>query len=165
MNTHKYIARIVLQAETPLFVGSGEKSLVTDALVQRDYLGLPMIPATSLLGVLRHSLEDFATEKEKEIWNDIFGYHENKDNSLGGRLRLSSAYFVLNNKHKIAEKIDDEVFSDLKQKTDLKQKLENLPTRQHVKITEKGVADTDKNALFDNEVMYKGSRFVFEMEL
>ncbi len=157
MNTYKYIARIVLQAETPLFVGSGENSLTTDALVQRDYLGLPMIPATSLMGVLRHSLEDFSTEKE--IWNNIFGYHKDKDNSLGGRLRLSSAYLVLDENHRIAEKISDDISEGLKQK------LENLPIRQHVKITEKGVADTSKNALFDNEVMYKGSRFLFEMEL
>jgi len=56
--THRYIARIVLEAETGLFVGSGEASLLKDALVQKDIHGLPMIQGTSLTGVLRHALED-----------------------------------------------------------------------------------------------------------
>ena len=63
--THRYIARIVLEAQTPLFVGSGESSLLKDALVQRDIHGFPMIQGTSLAGVLRHSLEDYETDKEK----------------------------------------------------------------------------------------------------
>jgi hypothetical protein len=44
--THRYIARVVLEAETPLFVGSGEASLLTDALVQKDIHGFPMISGT-----------------------------------------------------------------------------------------------------------------------
>ena len=38
-----------------------------------------------------------------------------------------------------------------------------LPIRQHVRITEKGVAaNTGK---YDEEIVYKGTRFCFEMEM
>ncbi len=152
MNTHRYIARIILEATTPLFVGSGESSLLKDALVQKDVNGLPMIQGTSLTGVLRHGLQD--TESDKQKWNQIFGHQNGKD-GLGSRLRISSAYLILND-NKIGEgfeEIDDKI----------RAKFDNLPSRQHVRINDKGVAI--KNGLFDNEVVYKGTRFKFEIEL
>lgn len=152
MNTHRYIARIVLEATTPLFVGSGESSLLKDALVQKDAYGLPMIQGTSLTGVLRHGLQD--TESDKSKWEQIFGHQNGKD-GLGSRLRISSAYLILN-ENKIGEgfeEIDDKI----------RAKFDNLPSRQHVRINDKGVAI--KNGLFDNEVVYKGAKFKFEIEL
>lgn len=154
---YRYIARIKLKAETPLFVGSGDASLITDSLVFKDNFGLPMIPGTSLSGVLRHSIEDNLGKSEK--WNDLFGYQKpNGDDGRGSRLIVSSAYFVLG---------DREVVEDLDEATqidkELLSKLNRLPTRQHVKITHKGVAE--KGNLFDHEVLYKGAQFVFEIEL
>lgn len=149
MNTHRYIARFIVEAETPLFVGSGESSLLKDALVQTDCNGLPMILGTTLAGVLRHSLDD-------NSWiNQVFGFAEG-DKGNGSLLKVSSAYMMINEtkvSEGIIEKIHDEVLN----------RFTNLPSRQHVRITEKGVAG-DKG-LFDNEVVYKGTRFVFELEL
>jgi len=148
MNTHRYIARFIVEAETPLFVGSGESSLLKDALVQTDCNGLPMILGTTLAGVLRHSLDD-------NSWIErVFGYAEGDKG--GSLLKVSSAYMMISEtkvSEGIIEKIDDKVLN----------KFTNLPSRQHVRITEKGVA-ADKG-LFDNEVVYKGTRFVFELEL
>ncbi len=152
--THRYIARIKVEASTPLFVGSGAASLVTDSLVQKDHLGLPIIPGTSIAGVLRHALEDFS--KGEVDWNDVFGYQGDGNEGLGSRLLISSAYF-LNGKGKVSEGFNNEVSDEVKTK------LQKLPTRQHVHITHKGVAE-DKG-LFDHEVLYKGARFIFEMEL
>ena len=75
MNTQRYIARIILEAETPLFVGSGDSSLLKDALVHKDFNGLPMIPGTALAGVLRHSIEDNSNDEQgaAEKWKKIFG--------------------------------------------------------------------------------------------
>lgn len=165
--THRYIARIRLQAETPLFVGSGDTSLLTDALVQKDFNGLPMIPGTAIAGVVRHAMEDhLKDEKSKEELADIFGYQEEKKDSQvyrnrkkegkGSRLFFSHAYMVVEN-HKVSEGFDTEI------NPELKNKLDKLPKRQHVRITDKGVAK-DKG-LFDNEVVYKGVRFVCEIEL
>ena len=154
MYSHRYIARIILEAETPLFVGSGESTLLTDAIVQKDAHGFPMIPGTSLTGVLRHALESDKTED----WNSFFGYQSKKGNKgLGAQIKISSASLLLEN-GLVAEGITpafntekyEELFSD-------------LPVRQHVRIDHKGTAE--EHGLFDNEVVYKGCRFVFDVEL
>ena len=46
--TTRYVSRIVLEAKTPFAIGSGEKDLLTDALVAKDVNGLPYLPGTSL---------------------------------------------------------------------------------------------------------------------
>lgn len=154
-HTHRYIARVVVEAATPLFVGSGESSLLKDALVQKDWNGLPMIQGTSLAGVLRHSIEDTLDSTKNHVWKDVFGHQDSKE-GLGSRLKISSAYMMIN---------DTEIAETLGQKVDehIKSKYDNLPSRQHVRITDRGVAA--QNGLFDNEVVYKGTRFIFEIEL
>lgn len=151
---YRYIARIKVETTTPLFVGSGAASLITDAMAIHDHNGLPMIPGTSLAGVLRHSLEDFS--KGNIDWNNIFGYQEKDNDGLGSRLIISSAYLVLND-GKIVEGINTAISDEILLK------FQKLPTRQHVRITHKGVA-ADKG-LFDNEVVYAGAQFIFEIEL
>lgn len=151
---HRYIARIKVEATTPLFVGSGAASLITDSLVMKDHNGLPMIPGTSLTGVLRHSLEDYSNDKEK--WNKIFGFQGKNNEGLGSRIIVSSAYMLLND-----EQVSEGLNIDIPEY--ITSKFQKLPTRQHVRITHKGVA-ADKG-LFDNEVVYAGAQFVFEIEL
>lgn len=177
--THRYIARIVLEAETGLFVGSGEASLLKDALVQKDIHGLPMIQGTSLFGVLRHSFLDNVTfdtfDEHKEflinLWGgQLFGeekkafesYYKTKYNKknapdgFGSRLKISSAYMLVN-ENEVAEGLGYSIDSTVKNK------YSNLPSRQHVRINDRGVAEN--NGLFDNEIVYKGTRFIFELEL
>ncbi|MCU0325448.1 MAG: RAMP superfamily CRISPR-associated protein, partial [Spirosomaceae bacterium] len=183
MNTHRYIARIVLQAKTALFVGSGESSLLKDAIVQKDHLGLPMIQGSSLMGVLSHAflskydlgIIDKEKEKAIKLWGyQFFGdelesyikyYKREIDPKIdeakipkgyGSRLRMSSAYMQYK-KDTVAE---GEPTAEIEK---VIEKFSELPARQHVKITDKGVA-TDKG-LFNNEVVYAGTRFIFEMEL
>ena len=151
MHTHRYIARFKLEADTPLFVGSGQASLLKDAMVQKDCNGIPMINGTTLAGVLRHSLA-------KNDWTDrIFGFAEG-DKGTGSQLKVSSAYMVLEN-----GKVSEGLLEEGQVSKELLSRFENLPSRQHVRITDRGVA-ADKG-LFDNEVVYKGVRFVFELEL
>ncbi len=151
---YRYIARLKVEATTPLFVGSGGASLTIDSLVMKDHNGLPMIPGTSLTGVLRHVLEDFPSDDIN--WKDVFGFQGKENEGLGSRLIISNASLVLN-EGKVAEGISNEIPSNIQRK------FESLPTRQHVRITHKGVA-ADKG-LFDNEVVYAGARFIFEVEL
>lgn len=151
---YRFIARIKIEATTPLFVGSGSASLITDSLVLKDHNGLPMIPGTSLAGVLRHSLEDFSSDKN--TWNNVFGFQGKENDGLGSRIIVSSAYMVVDD-----DKVAEEFVSAIR--PEIIQKFNKLPTRQHVRITEKGVA-ADKG-LFDNEVVYAGAQFIFEIEL
>ena len=154
--THRYIARFILKAETPLVVGSGEQSLLKDALVQKDHYGFPMIQGTSLTGVLRHSLED---NGRQGLWKSFFGYQAG-DKGEGSQVKISSAYFLFPN-DKVAEGMS---ILEESYKVYLPY-FENLPSRQHVRITHKGVAATEDGGLFENEVVYKGCRFIFEIEL
>lgn len=150
----KYIARFLVEAETPLFVGSGQSTLLKDALVQKDANGFPMIPGTSLAGVLRHA---FTISDKTSSVSTLFGDSKGGDTGTGSLLKVSPALMMLDEKE-----VSEGLLLD--QKWDgLKQQFENLPVRQHVRITDKGVAK-DKG-LYDNEVIFKGTRFVFELEL
>lgn len=150
--THRYIARITVEAETPIAVGSGEKGLNTDRLVAKDANGLPYIPGTGLTGVLRHSFE-------KGSWvDDIFG--SGGDKGKGSRLIVSSAFLLGE---------DGKTVMDGLREVDLNSGFysffSRLPERDHVRITYKGVADSENHGKFDEELVHKGTRFVFELEL
>ncbi len=148
IHTHRFIARFIVEADTPLFVGSGASSLLKDALVQKDVNGFPMIPGTSLAGVLRHAFGNNADQ--------LFGMSNSNKNGEASKIKVSDAYMFLEN-HLVSEGVLENINSELIER------FNHLPARQHVRITEKGTAE--KNGLFDNEVVYKGTRFVFELEV
>lgn len=151
-NRYVHLARVVVEADTPIAIGTGREDIVTDAPVVRDVNGLPYIPATSLTGVIRHALRI-----GKEDKNVVFGYHDKKGGQ-GSRLILTDAVMIGeegNAMDGICNIPNDDFYSHYIEKN----------VRQHVRITDKGVADTKGYGKFDNEVVYKGTRFVFEMEL
>lgn len=151
MTKYKYrmIARVTLEAASPLAVGSGEKNIITDAPVARDINGLPYIPGTSLAGIIKHSLDD-----EKDI-NYLFGFQKG-DQGAGSKVIVSDALLVGSNGKAIDGLEESEPDSFLKE-------FEIFPIRQHVRITEKGTGAN--HGKFDGQVVYKGTRFVFEIEL
>lgn len=157
----RYIARIVVEAATPLALGSGEKSLITDRLIARDISGLPFIPGTSIAGVLRHSFI-LESEMDKEVaneWEKIFGFqkHNKTNEGQGSRLIVSSGYF-LGKDHQVFEGLSLPDWND-----PFYAAYRHLPVRDHVSIGHTGAAK--KGAKFDEEVVIKGTRFVFELEL
>jgi CRISPR/Cas system CSM-associated protein Csm3 (group 7 of RAMP superfamily) len=147
--THRYLARLIIEAETPLAVGSGERDVMTDRLVATDVNGLPYIPGTALAGVLRNAMR----EVDKD---DLFGFQKENDGQ-GSRLILSSAQMIGKN-GKALDGLQNIDFSD-----EFYANFQNLPIRQHVRMSHKGAAE--QGGKFDEQVVYKGSRFCFEMEL
>lgn len=148
-NTYKYrlLSRITLEAVTPLVIGSGNKNIKTDSVVTKDVNDLPYIPATTLAGLIRHSLP----EEEQNKW---MGY-QTKEESYGSQLILSEAKILSE---------DGKPIDGLNNKEDaITQLCLQLPIRQHVRINHQGVAE--KNGKFDEEIVPKGMRFCFEMEL
>ena len=145
----RYLTRVVVEAATPLAVGTGDKDVLTDALVARDLNGLPFIPGSSIAGVLRHSIGD---NNDK---NSIFGFQEG-DNGRGSRIIFTDAVLL---------DADGEAQDGLKtsEKSDFLSHYDALPIRQHVRINALG--STNKGSKFDEQVVYQGSRFVFEMEM
>jgi CRISPR/Cas system CSM-associated protein Csm3 (group 7 of RAMP superfamily) len=153
--TNKYntriIANIVIEAKTPLKVGSSYVDMLQDAPVQKDWNNLPMILGTSIAGVLRK-------EFEHKFANEIFGDEQSKKtDNKGSRIIISNALLCDKNMQ-VHESL-------LLEKTDFLKHFDILPVREHVRITDKGVADSANSGKFDEEVVYKGSRFKFRIEL
>lgn len=144
---YRSLARVVLEAKTPLNISSGEKDILSDSICIKDANGLPYIPGTSLAGVLR-SLCD---EDERNI---IFGYVDGNKGE-GSRIIFSEARLLDENGKPVDALLNS--FSDFLAR------YKDLPVRQHVRIGHNGVAE--EGGKFDNEVVYKGSRFCFEVEL
>ena len=149
---YRYLARFIVEGETPIMIGSGEKGILTDHLLMRDMNGLPYIPGTALTGVLRHMLTDEL--QDENIINSLFGFHKGKD-GCGSRIIFSEARIVGENK-----KVVDGLALPSKTISSL---FKTLPIRQHVLIKANG--STTKGGKFDEEIVYKGTRFCFEVEL
>jgi len=109
--------------------------------VQKDWNGMPMILGTSIAGILRKSFEGDV--------KDIFG--EDK----GSQVIISNA-LLLDENGKVCENL-------LLSKTPFLKIFDNLPIREHTAINSKGV--TTNGAKFDEEVVYKGTRFKFSIEI
>jgi CRISPR/Cas system CSM-associated protein Csm3 (group 7 of RAMP superfamily) len=105
-----------------------------------------MILGTSIAGVLRKAFS--------RIGNDaIFGWQEG-DKGEGSRVILSNA-LLLDERGRVQEGL-------LTEKSNFLRLFENLPIREHTAITDKGVAK--EHSKFDEEIVYKGSRFRFALE-
>lgn len=151
---YRYLARVEFEALSPLSVGSGEKGVLTDASVLCDVNGLPYIPGTSLAGIIRHMLESKDHSLDK-----FFGYQKG-DEGEGSRIMFSEARVI---------GADGKVVDGLMPKSHRKNyeafysHFEQLPIRQHVRINKRG---TNEDAgKFDEQVVYKGTRFCFEIEI
>lgn len=150
----RYVAHIILEAETPLKVGSNASDFLQDAPVQKDWNGLPMILGTSIAGVLRKYFRDTYSN------DDLFGFQrknsKNEDISEGSQVIISNALLVGDN-----DKVCETLLLD-RSTNKIFSLFERLPIRQHTAITEKGTAKDGSK--FDEEVVYKGSRFKFSIE-
>jgi len=138
---NRHIAHIIIEADTPIKVGSNNSDFLQDSLVQKDWNGLPMILGTSIAGVLR---KDFIGNDD-----DIFG------NENGSKVIFSNALLVDEN-GKVNEGL-------LLEKSKFLEIFDNLPIREHTAITDKGVAL--EHSKFDEEVVYRGTRFKFSIEV
>lgn len=148
-NTYRYrqLARIILETETPLVIGSGNKDIKTDSVVAKDINELPYIPATTLAGLIRHLLP----EELQEYW---MGFQKKKDGE-GSRIMLSEGKILSADGNPIdGLNLDEDAVTRL---------CHELPIRQHVRINQQGTAM--KNGKFDEEIVPKGVRFCFEIEL
>lgn len=142
MEKYRDIAHITIEAKTALKIGSNSVDALQDSPIQKDWNGLPMILGTSLAGVLRK-------EFDKAKANDIFG------DEKGSRVIFSNA-LLLNEDKRVTETL-------LLEKSDFLENFEALPVRDHNSMSDKGV--TNNQGKFDEEIIFKGSRFKFSIEL
>lgn len=149
--THRLLARFVIEATTPLAIGNGEKDIYTDALVATDVNGLPYIPGASIAGVVRSMLDPDKSSV-------LFGFQE-RNKGRGSEINFTEAKILDSNGVPVdGIKLKSHIENDK-----LLSEYLNIPLRQHVRINDKGVAaDMGK---FDEQVVYAGSRFCFEIEI
>lgn len=152
MKNIRFLAKITLQSKTSLKVSSGQSDFFTDSPIQKDVNGLPIILGTSITGALRDKFRKVLVHKE----NEIFGFQDNKKNDGKGSDLIVSNALLCDKDNNVIEGIGFE-------KNGFIENYLQLPLRDHAAIDSKGV--TKKGAKFDEEVIYKGSRFTFELEL
>jgi len=151
---NRYIAHITIEADTPLKVGSNSSDFLQDSPIQKDWNGLPMILGTSIAGVLRKHYRDVYEN------DDLFGFQKMEkeiDLSEGSKVILSNA-LLLDEEKKVNESL-------LLEKSEFLKIFDNLPIREHTAISHTGAIDPNKNAKFDEEIVYKGTQFKFSIEV
>lgn len=144
----KYLANIILELQSPLCIASGSESSYSDTQVRRDFNGLPVIPGTSLKGIIK----SLASKKAQKLLGK-----DEKCGNLGSSLVVNDAH-LLNSKRKAHTTLNNEVFNDT-----LLKHYKVLSNREHVRINHLGV--TDGSGKFTNAIVYKGSRFQLQLKL
>ena len=158
---YRHLAHVVLEARSPLVFGNGEKDIISDSMIAKDVNELPYIPGTTLAGTLRHAVGE-------SVARTFFGHKEKlpgqKDEGKGSEIIFSEARLLgpvkINGEKKVQAM---EGLRNIDWNDDFYRHFKDLPVRQHVRINYKGVAD-DKGK-FDEQVIYKGARFCFNIEI
>ncbi len=158
---HLYLARVQIEAKTPLAIHTGQAELNYDTALVRDANGLPALPATSIRGVLRHICrQQLGTEA---TWG-IFGYGQqesgSKDDEQASRLQVGWGAVHGQHNQPITGRVTqrdiqaDLVLDELQQSQPIK--------RERVRLNHQGSAvDAGK---FDVTAAPKGTRFSFELK-
>lgn len=146
---YRYIAQFTIEAKSAFAVNSGRVGLLHDNVVSKDANGLPYIPGTSLAGIMRHAAV------KTGIADEVFGNGGNE--GFGSRIIFSPGLMV-GEDGKVVEGLKNLNFKD-----GFYSHFKQLPYRDHVRINDRGTA-VDR-AKFDEELVFKGTRFVFEIEL
>ena len=153
----RYVVKLMLEADTPLAVGSGNSDVLTDSPVCLDANDLPMIPGSALRGVLRHCF----ARRYPALENTIFGFQDaqTSTNSEGSRIVVSHAHIV------DGQGVVEGLATSERLESSYLASLQKLPVREHCKIDHRGVSDRKSRGKFDNQVVPKGVRFVCRIEL
>jgi len=151
-----HIARVTVELTSPLTIGSGDEGSLEDSPVVRDASGLPMIPATSLIGVLR-SL--WTAQRGEDEAGALFGYQRG---DKGQRSYISSSSGVL---HDSTDRPAAPLIVAAEGGLDplLGTAMTSLVVRDHVRLNSSGVVDG--RGKFDRTAVHAGHRFTFELSL
>lgn len=158
-----HIARFTLEARTALSIGTGGPDGVFDHPIVRDANGLPMIPGTSLAGVLRHLRP--GGEEDLPSANEVFGF-QHRDDGAASRLAVA-ACCLQDSQGRPVEGLAlgtdaRRLTSDFLLKAALETQADPL-FRDRVRLGHRGVADD--RGKFDRGILAAGHRFSGELRL
>lgn len=171
-----HLAVVTLQTTTPLSTGTGVEDALFDTLLARDANGLPIIPGTSIAGVLRHL---YLARNGRDATNALFGLdaeeirHRAKRDQAGQKVEASYEASSLQVSHAALHGQNDlpaspglQDPSDLARDPLYEHALRVQPiARDHVKLTHRGVADVEDRGKFTRAALARGNRFSFELAL
>jgi len=161
--TYLHLARITVQAITPVSIQAGQADLTYDTTLVRDANGLPALPATSIRGVLRHLYrQKFDINSSNQVFGSVsLDNKENEDNKGTSQTsRLQVSWGIIHNAQNtpveahIMRSGDDELLAFVRRSQPI--------LRERVKLNHRGShADEGK---FDVAAAPTGSRFTFEIK-
>ncbi|WP_200389534.1 RAMP superfamily CRISPR-associated protein [Thiocapsa imhoffii] len=157
-----HLARFTLEARTALSIGTGGSDGIYDHPIVRDANGLPIIPGTSLAGVLRHL---WITEHGQTASDKLFGYQE-RDRGAASRLEVATCVLQDSRGRPIEGLLIGSERERLKSDALLRAALasrEDPVFRDRVRLTHRGVAK--HRGKFDRSVLLAGYRFSGELRL
>jgi len=157
----RFVARVTLALQTPCLVADGDVLADADRTFTRDVNGLPLLPGTSIAGVLRHGYDAAFAGHEDKATDALFGNaaKEEDTETAASALIVSDGVVLLADGRaapQTAAPLEDD--GDL-----LTVFLRRGVRRDRVRIDARGVADM--RGKFDLRLVPAGTRFVFEMEL
>ena len=158
-----YYAKITVEAVSPLVLASGRSGKIVDVELVRDANGLPAIPGTTIAGILRHAIQKEIGEGDVK---QLFGYQTRKE-GLSSSIEVSWAY-VHDSKNCIHKSFyprtkieEDQILKELY----ISESDNPIFKRDHVNLTEKGVANAKDGGKFDRYFVPSGCRFTFSIGL
>lgn len=158
-----YVALITLEAESALSIASGLTNQNGVALVMRDFNDLPYLPGSSLKGALKAL---------PGISDRLLGFmgieasHEKSEgkeplvsDNIGSNVIISDGYLVDGSGNPHPSLLDNPF------QNETYRYYQDVYYRDHVRINQFGVADSEGKGKFSNELTFKGSRFMVEVRL
>jgi CRISPR/Cas system CSM-associated protein Csm3 (group 7 of RAMP superfamily) len=145
------IARVTIEATSPIIVASGRGDAESDAVCVTDANGIPMIPGTSIAGMLRHQ-----GGKSANVEGNPFGFQQS-DRGARSRIIVHHAY---------AHDSSDRPVSALPRAESRDLVLQAMcdgTIRDHVRLNGNGTAD--ETGKFDERLVPRGARFTFDVVL
>lgn len=158
----RYLARVVIEAATPLSVSTGRAGGGYDTELMVDVNGLPAIPGTAITGVLRHLYRTTRGEEESRL---VFGGTEDVDSASALTVSWAALHDSCDQPVEGVRlaKEREEMAKDVLLKQALL--LVRKPVvRDGVRITHRGVADAGARGRYDRVILPAGFRFTFEIE-
>lgn len=143
---------VTIEFETALLVGAGSSDGLHDEVFVTDANGLPAIPATTLAGVLRHTLAGTGDPGSDPSCRSLFGFQDGAEGQVSAvRLSFGHLHDAGDLPVKARDAAQDAVTRFLQVGT----------IRDHVRIGGQGTVDD--RGKFDERVVPAGARFTFEV--
>jgi len=151
------LARVTIELESPLSIGTGAPGDFTDVVCVTDANGLPTIPGSTIAGVLRHLMAAGNDPDHDDVCKQVFGYQE-RARGAGSALEVSWAHVHDRNDCPLPARAPVRKVGTVDEVLDF---IAAGVTRDHVRLN--GFGTVDDRGKHDVSAVPVGARFTFEI--